>query len=654
MSHFLKRFIKICPKTGRFRGFALLKGFSTIFFPFIGLAALVWIIIRIVPRPNRIQYPCIKAAAPVAVSYLTYVAGSAAAVLFFKTSRYYFGKSKYLLALFLFFLSASASLFTFFHTESESFAARKYTDSLFVPTEPPNTPMGTGRGIFPGRVIWMWDSSAVSWSGTKGFWWDDNSIDQEKIDSMLSRSLRSISGENSGVETWNALFRYFNQKRGKGNIGYQADEKIAVKINMNLVGGAGNPGNASFTSPQIILALIRQLVYNAGVQAKDITFYDSNRYIPDAIYSRCKSEFPEVHFMGWRELNGREKYIRDTTIIHWSEDLTLEIGGGNNAYLPTVITNADYLINLANCKGHRYVGVTFCAKNHFGTISCDDADGIPSSNAPHAAGLHPYVTVHNMIIPGSAEWTFYGRPMNTYNALVDLMGHRDLGEKTLLYMIDALYAVQTEGHSVSSQSKWISQPFNNDWTSSLFISQDNVALESVALDFFRTEASLNPYDTTVYGAVDNYLHEAALADNPPSGTYYDPEGDGAAMQSLGVHEHWNNPVEKKYTAIDLVCLKNTILSSEPGKQQFEFILMQNYPNPFNPSTKISFNLPSSHFVNLKIFDMEGKEVALLISEELSEGRHTRLWTAVGLSSGIYFCRLQAGNFINTRKLLLLK
>jgi hypothetical protein len=47
--------------------------------------------------------------------------------------------------------------------------------------------------------------------------------------------------------------------------------------------------------------------------------------------------------------------------------------------------------------------------------------------------------------------------------------------------------------------------------------------------------------------VDNYLHEAALAGNPPSGTVYDPDGDGARLSSLGVHEHWNNATEKKYS-----------------------------------------------------------------------------------------------------------
>ncbi len=78
----------------------------------------------------------------------------------------------------------------------------------------------------------------------------------------------------------------------------------------------------------------------------------------------------------------------------------------------------------------------------------------------------------------------------------------------------------------------------------MFLSQDNLAIESVGLDFFRTEQSIKHNIVYVYGAVDNYLHEAALADNPPSGTFYNPNGDSVRLQSLGVHEHWNNSTDK--------------------------------------------------------------------------------------------------------------
>jgi photosystem II stability/assembly factor-like uncharacterized protein len=86
----------------------------------------------------------------------------------------------------------------------------------------------------------------------------------------------------------------------------------------------------------------------------------------------------------------------------------------------------------------------------------------------------------------------------------------------------------------------------------------------------------------------------------------------------------------------------------------KFALYQNYPNPFNPTTIISFSLPSKLFVSLKIFDAMGREVSTIVSKELSAGSHSRQWNAVTMSSGIYFYRLKAGFFTETKKLLLLR
>jgi hypothetical protein len=83
-------------------------------------------------------------------------------------------------------------------------------------------------------------------------------------------------------------------------------------------------------------------------------------------------------------------------------------------------------------------------------------------------------------------------------------------------------------------------------------------------------------------------------------------------------------------------------------------LSQNYPNPFNPSTTISFNLKSESFVSLKIFDALGREVALLASATLPAGEHARQWNAAGFPSGVYYYRLQAGTFHETRRLILLR
>jgi hypothetical protein len=85
-----------------------------------------------------------------------------------------------------------------------------------------------------------------------------------------------------------------------------------------------------------------------------------------------------------------------------------------------------------------------------------------------------------------------------------------------------------------------------------------------------------------------------------------------------------------------------------------YALSQNYPNPFNPSTTISFSLPSKSFVSLKVFDLIGRDVATIVSEEMSAGSYSKQWNAVNMSSGIYFYRLQVGSFTETKKLVLLR
>ena len=85
-----------------------------------------------------------------------------------------------------------------------------------------------------------------------------------------------------------------------------------------------------------------------------------------------------------------------------------------------------------------------------------------------------------------------------------------------------------------------------------------------------------------------------------------------------------------------------------------FNLSQNYPNPFNPSTKIEYSIPEASFVQLKVYDILGNEVAELVNEEQSAGTYRADFTADNLASGFYVAKLKAGNFTKTIKMTLMK
>jgi len=97
-------------------------------------------------------------------------------------------------------------------------------------------------------------------------------------------------------------------------------------------------------------------------------------------------------------------------------------------------------------------------------------------------------------------------------------------------------------------------------------------------------------------------------------------------------------------------LSNEVIIGIPSK----YSLAQNYPNPFNPATVINYELPITNYVSLKVFDMTGKEVAQLVNETKQAGYYSVTFDAKGLSSGMYFYRMQAGDFVSIKKMVLMK
>ena len=86
----------------------------------------------------------------------------------------------------------------------------------------------------------------------------------------------------------------------------------------------------------------------------------------------------------------------------------------------------------------------------------------------------------------------------------------------------------------------------------------------------------------------------------------------------------------------------------------EFSLRQNYPNPFNPATTIRYALPQSRLVTLKVFNLAGQEVATLVNQQQAAGEYTIAWNAERIPSGVYIYRLRAGEFSETKKMILMR
>jgi len=506
-----KSVLSVCPKTGR-----QIKPKTKIYwwiwlFPITGFLSLIWFLIRVIPKPSRAAYPCQRLAAPIAGGFIVWLTGLIASTLAYRKARRLLHQSRYVLAGICVAAAVMAIWWPLAITADKPAKA-------WTPTEPLNSPMGTAKGIYPGRVVWLYEPDATSWNGSTGSWWDDNNTDQAIVHRMVSKTIQSLTGQSNDPNAWDALFRHFNQIRGYGNIGYKSGERIAIKINMNQDSGGTWSPRDGMPSPHVIYSVLDQLINVVGVSGSAITIYDASRYIGDPIYNKIKNDpnpsFQQVKFVVSPSYarSGRDGAVRDSSGIVYTSHSSCP-----NANMPMCVTQSKYLINMALLRPHSLYGITLCAKNHYGSVHCGSWSPSP---------LHNY---------GDR-----GRPIGSYNCLVDLIGSQYLGGKTMLYMIDALYGAE---HQSADVIKYLS--FGDDWCSSIFASQDPVAIDSVALDFMRNE----PRCTQVTGNPDNYLHEAALANDPCSGTFYDPDhaGDITRLPSLGTHEHWNNPADKQYS-----------------------------------------------------------------------------------------------------------
>jgi hypothetical protein len=435
-----------------------------------------------------------------------------------------------------------------------------------------NVPLGVARGIHPGRVVWVRDPKAAHWSGNRESasdqWWMDASTDQARVDSMVSLLIQKVTGAKIDNEAWKAIFNYYGQRYGKtGERKYQAGEIVAVKVNLNNSKPVV-PTNLVNVSPQVTLAVIRQLVHHVGVAPRDIVVYDAQRNIYPGLLNKIWNEYKEVRFVQRDAPDPEHQAHPAYGAIHgleqaqWVEGQTYSANHYDNArFIPQQIRDATYLVNVALIKGHSYpyaaqeggdegqTGVTLTGKNHFGSI--------------HGPGeLHSIINTNQ------------GGTPHAYSPIVDLSASPNLGGKTILYLLDGLYCARRHMsyplHFPNAPFMNRVEPYENpEWPASILASLDGVALDSVGLDILYSQTKNNVDENghpriMIRENADDYLAEEALPHNAPSGTRY--QQDGKPVESLGVFEHWDNEESRKYSrnidskhpnGIELIYLERT-------------------------------------------------------------------------------------------------
>ena len=484
---------KICTK----RFFHKMKEKRGIWFHLIGLISVIWFAIRVLPAPHRSQYPCQQVAIPIALGYIAFWSALIFGLITWMKSVQHKTMALAPAILIVFILLFSISGF--------GFAKISYVGSLSYHEWEfePNQPMGNPTGLFPGRVVWVWDPNATE-THLDGFWWEPQNNDVEVIDTMFSDGIQSYTETSTDADAWDEFFKYFNREHQQEDRGYQEGEKIAIKVNLNncynyftFIDDYETRDNERDAHPDVIISLLDDLINEVGVDPSLITVYDASRAMPDWFYDPVSLAFPDVNYVDIIGRDGRDLVKSSSTKFYFSDGVVRTI--------PVCVDEADYLINIPLMKQHPINhGVTLSGKNLFGTF------------------IEPVYDIH----PYHESGQIIGNPAPQ----VDLLASEQLGEKTLLYIGDGLYSTLYDHRTIFHFKM---EPFCDDWTNSLFISQDPIAIDSVMYDFLHTEGPI-----PIEGS-QNYLHQGAQPDQQ----IYDPEGDGTYVnEGIGVHEHWNTSV----------------------------------------------------------------------------------------------------------------
>ena len=183
--------------------YSKLKNLKGLWFHIVGIACLIWFVIRVFPAPHRSQYPCQQISLSIALGYITFWS-----ILFYGV-RTWFKKVK--TKTFAIIPSIAVVFLLFFSMSSMVLGVNYQNPNLNNWTPISKDPMGDPIGINPGRVVWTWNPDATE-RELSGYWWMEENNNQTVINDMFSKGIKSLTDESSDEAAWDTLFKFFNFK----------------------------------------------------------------------------------------------------------------------------------------------------------------------------------------------------------------------------------------------------------------------------------------------------------------------------------------------------------------------------------------------------------------------------------------------------------
>lgn len=482
----------------------------------VAIISFLWFLYRTGTKPSRIHYPCQQASLAHSIFSLQFLLAYPLFNQFYRFfSIEFFIKrfNKLMLAIILvllFWFSAVTSWDLWNNYQSRQVYEAHKLHATIVPNKSTEEERvsyyeDSFAQSFEHRVVSVHDSDATYWDhsctqenccGGPCYW---EYIDQATVTHMVDRGVMQLTDTATRQDAWYAL------------IPYQAGDDIAIKLNLNNSYDCDEVDNNFDALPETVNAVIAGLK-SIGVPEESIWIFDASdsKVIPNRFINRI--DFPGVRYFSlspWHSCNEHTTYV-DPTSPYVSGFTCPEGNLPDDVILPPqVLVDAEHLINIPLLKSHGSY-VTLALKNHYGTVFYD---------------LNDRGSMHFYFNEGGNTW---GCPLETQNVLADINNNPQIRDKTRLIIGDGLFSNQFQawGGDGGTPRRWPNM-FNNDDPNILFFSIDPVAVSSVMTDYLIGERGWQAHEQ---------LHAAADTHN------------------LGVHEHWNNSIDKQYTNIEYIQL----------------------------------------------------------------------------------------------------